>query len=204
MIMNLQRSSVLRCLLTFLLAHFAAYTARADDMGWRLEQDVDVPSFAVVEPTSTDLNIDTVVLACEEAGSDRLLQLQLYLSDDGPLRPKGVLASSLKEGPQAEISIDGHVFPVALLFADVYAVLADAQAGPFPLLSDQLVEAMQTGKKMTVRFDLLAERAGEPARFDGEAVIDLRRGGGREALTAMRRCANPASSLGIGTAQLQR
>jgi hypothetical protein len=203
MIMNLQCSGVLRCLLMLLLAHFAADGAHADDMGWRIEQGVDVPSYAVVESTSTDLNIDAVALACEEAGSDRILQLQLYLSDDGPLRPKDALAGSLKEDPRAEISIDGHVFPVALLFADVYAVLADAQDGPFPLLSDRLLEAMQTGKKMAVRFDLLAERAGEPARFDGEAVIDLQRGG-RQAVAAMRRCAGPANALGIGTAQLQR
>jgi hypothetical protein len=33
--------------------------------GWELEKGVDAPSYALAEPTSTDLNIDTVVLSCE-------------------------------------------------------------------------------------------------------------------------------------------
>ena len=35
---------------------------------WKLEQDVEPPSYAVIEPESSELNIDSVVLACEEAG----------------------------------------------------------------------------------------------------------------------------------------
>ena len=53
--------------------------------GWAVEQGTEEPSYAVVEPVATNLNIDTVVLACEEALGRRVLQLQLYLTDDGPL-----------------------------------------------------------------------------------------------------------------------
>jgi hypothetical protein len=89
----------------------------------------------------------------------------------------------------AELFIDGHVFPVDLLFANDYVVLADAQDGPFPMLSEGLVTAMQTGKTMMLRFDLLAELPGQPASFDGEAVIELE-GGGHPAIAAVRRCAD--------------
>lgn len=74
------------------------------------------PSYAVIEPESSDLNIDSVVLACEEAGDARVLQLQIYLSTEGPLMLKGATPQQLKDDPRAEIVIDGRVFPVALLF----------------------------------------------------------------------------------------
>jgi hypothetical protein len=171
--------------------------------GWEVEQGVDIPSYAVVEPTSTNLNIDTIVLACEEAGHDRILQLQLYLTDEGPLLPKGPSAGPPKDDPRAEMLIDGHVFPVSLLFADTYVVLADAQDGPFPMLSDRLVAALQAGKTMTLRFDLLAEPPSQPARFDGEAVVDLQGGGGPQAIAAVRRCASQTRALGVAAAQLR-
>lgn len=98
-----------------------------------------------------------VVLACEEVRNSRVLQPQVY-STGGHLRSKYLSSRSLKDDPQAEISIDGNTFPVSLLFADDYAVLANTQEGLFPPLSDRLVVAMQTGKTMILRFDLLAER----------------------------------------------
>src|SRR5689334_8557047 len=73
---------------------------------WRAEADVDVPSYAVTEPASSNLNIDSVVLMCEAAGDANVLQLKIYLTDDGPLRPDGVAAERLKDDPRAEISID--------------------------------------------------------------------------------------------------
>ena len=164
----------------------AAPAAFAD---WELEQDVEPPSYAVIEPESTNLNIDSVVLACEEAGDARVLQLQIYLSTEGPLLPKGVAPQRLKDDPRAEIAIDGHVFPVELLFADDYAVLADETEQMFPALSERLLDAMATGRIMVLRFDLLAERAGQPAAFDGEAVIALQAGAGGAAVSAVRRCA---------------
>ena len=63
-----------------------------------------MPSYAAVEPTTTNLNIDAVVLACEQAENSRVLQLQLYLLDDRRLRPSGV--------PSAELgTIHGQSFP---------------------------------------------------------------------------------------------
>jgi len=35
--------------------------------GWEIEQGVEPSSYAVINPVSTNLNIDSVVLACEEA-----------------------------------------------------------------------------------------------------------------------------------------
>ena len=161
----------------------------AEFAGWAPEPGVEEPSYAVIEPKSTNLNIDSVVLVCEEAGDRRGLQLQIYLSTEGPLAPKGVESRLLKDEPRAEIAIDGRIFPVGIFFADVYAVLADETEQRIPVLSEPLLDAMTTGKTMVLRFDLVAERAGQPAAFDGEAVIALQAGGGGAAVSAVRRCA---------------
>ena len=52
---------------------------RSPAFGWELERDVENPSYAVTQPASTDLNIDSVVLSCEQGPSRRGLQLRLYL-----------------------------------------------------------------------------------------------------------------------------
>ena len=156
--------------------------------GWEIEQGVEPLSYAVINPVSTNLNIDSVVLACEEAEDRKVLQLQIYLSTEGPLAPKGVESQLRKDNPRAEIAIDGRVFPVGILFADDYALLADDTAEMFPLLSEPLLDAMQTGRIMVLRFDLLAERAGQSANFDGEAVIALQAAAGGAAVSAVRRC----------------
>jgi hypothetical protein len=75
---------------------------------WKAEEGVDVPSYAVTEPAHSNLNIDSVVLMCEAAADANVLQLKIYLTDDGPLRPDGVAVESLKADPRAEISIDGR------------------------------------------------------------------------------------------------
>jgi len=162
---------------------------------WVVEQGTDRPSYAAAAPTSTNLNVDMVVLACEEAWGSRLLQLQLYLTDAGPLQPNYPRLRPFKNEPRATISIDRVAFPAAVLFADDYVVLADAREGAFPLLSDGLMAAMQTGNSMTLHFDLLEEWPGQAASFDGEVVVDLQAPGGREAIATMRKCANPAAEV---------
>jgi hypothetical protein len=162
--------------------------------GWTIEPDTAAPSYAVVEPARTNLNIDAVVLACESAGGTGILQLQLYLMDEGPLQPIYPHSQSLKDDPRAEIRVDGQVFPMAVLFADDYVVLADAQEGPYPLLSNRLLDALQGGRTMTLRFDLLAEWSGPPT-FDGEAFVELEAAGGFRAIAAMRRCAEADGPL---------
>ena len=176
-----------------MLACFAAacaYAQQANAMStrWEIEQGVEVPSYAVAEPTATDLNIDTVVLGCEQSGKGRGLQLQLYLSDDGRLRPIGVSPAELADDPRASISIDGKQYPVALMFADDHVLLADGLRGAFPRLSDHLIEAMQTGRTMILQFELVAPRPGRPAGFDSKATVDLETAGASEAIAAMKRC----------------
>lgn len=185
-------SRLMRCL--FLMMLISGTPVGAVSSGslsaWTVEQGAEQPSYAVVEPLATDLNIDTVVLACEQAwGGSRILQLQLSLTDDGPLQPKHPRSRHLRTPPRAEVSIDQKTFPVALLFADDYVVLADGQDGPFPLLSEQFLDAMQSGMTMTLRFDVLDEGPDEPPSFDSEAVIDLQALGGQEVIASMRRCA---------------
>src|SRR5215510_9716399 len=103
----------------------SADASAGKSLGWILEKDVDTPSYAYAEPTRTNLNIDTVVLTCEAGQAATVLQLQLFLKDDGPLLPRGALPSQLKQHPRAEIVLDGHVIPASILFADDHVVLAD-------------------------------------------------------------------------------
>lgn len=160
----------------------------AEGAGWTAERDVEAPSYAYVEPRRSDLNIDTVVLACEPADDRHVLQLQLYLVNDGPLIPANATANRLKTDPRAEISIDGKVFPVELLFAGDHVVLADETDKMFPRLSERLLDALEEGRLMSLRFDLVAEPGGQPAAFDGEAVVELRDAGSGSTVAAVRRC----------------
>lgn len=159
--------------------------------GWALEPGVDSPSYALIEPRSRNLNLDVVVLACEQAADHRVLQLQLYLTNDGPLMPDGAAAGRVKGDPRAEIVIDDQIFPVGLLFAGEHVVLGDETQAMFPRVSERLLDAMEQGTTMRLRFDLVAEPTGRPAAFDGEAVVDLQDGsvGVRgKAVAAVRRC----------------
>src|SRR5262245_23316461 len=95
----------------------APCAGRAADVGsappqWTLEQGTDQPSYAAVAPTVTNTNINTVVLACEEGMDGRVLQLQLYLTDDGPLQPSYATVRRLRAVPHAVISIGRKVYPV--------------------------------------------------------------------------------------------
>ncbi len=186
--MQALRRIVQKALMPVLLTGMSAGPVLASGGGWVVEHDVDAPSYAVIEPRSTDLNIDALVLACEPAAKHAVLQLQLYLTNDGPLIPKGAAADGLKADPRAEISIDGKVFPLGLLFAGDHAVLSDETQGMFASVSERLLDAVATGTTMRLRFDLLAEPAGQSAAFDGEAVIDLRAGAGSGTVAAVRRC----------------
>jgi hypothetical protein len=173
------------------LASAAAATSKDHIQGWITEPGVNPPSYAVTEPTENTLNVDTMVLLCTEFGRQRSLELDLYLTDEGPLLPRGADPGHLKEGPRVEIAIDGAVFPARLLFADDYVVVADSQYGLVPALSEGLLDAMQHGESMRVRFDLLEEPKGEAAGFDSEIAVDL--AAGRSAIAAVRRCAAPGA-----------
>ena len=147
------RAALVSAFLATTTAHAQLGNATAER--WRTEQGVDLPGYAVVEPTATSLNIDTVVLACEQTGKSTVLQLQLYLSDDGPLRPLGTSAAELADDPRASISIDAEDYPVTIMFAGDHVLLADDVEGLFPRLSDRLIEAMQAGRTMILQFALL-------------------------------------------------
>jgi hypothetical protein len=167
-------------------------------VAWKLDPNSSPARYAVVEPTQTNLNVASLVLACENAHDREVLQLQLYLTSDGPLLPKGTDASQLKADPQAEVEIDGRIFPVSLLFGDDHAVLADGEVGGFAGVSALLVDAMAKGKTMTLRFDLLAEPPGTKSAFDGAVVVDLRADGGSEAIGEMQRCVSPMGNRRVG------
>jgi hypothetical protein len=163
--------------------------AMAGTAGWTLEANVSSPSYAVAEPTSTDLNIDVVVLSCEQGPDRRGLQLRLYLSGAGPLAPKAA-AAVLKDDPRVELAIDGVSQTAELLFADDFVVVADTADGTMPLLSDAFLEKLQAGRRLELRFDLVQAPRGQAPAFDASTVVDLQAGSGGRAVAAVRRCAD--------------
>ena len=167
--------------------------AHAANVGWDLEKDVETPSYAVVEPASTNINVDVIVLSCEQGLGGTGLQLRLYLAGTGPLAPKGV--GALKDHPSLEFAIDGVRHAAHLAFADDYVVVSDTTAGVTPLLSEALIGALQHGRKMEMRFDLVQEAAGQAPRFESSVVVDLQAGQGGSAVAAVRRCAGQPGQL---------
>jgi hypothetical protein len=163
--------------------------------GWVLEKDVDVPSYAVVEPARTDVNIDSIVLSCEHGPQRTGLQLRLYLTEAGPLAPQrvgalaGARAAALKDDPALELAIDGVSHAVRLAFAGDSVIVADAADGITPMLSETLVGALQRGRRLELRFHLLHKAPGQAPSVDGTAVVELQAGRGGAAVAAVRRCA---------------
>jgi hypothetical protein len=160
------------------------------DSGWELQQTAGQPAFATATPSSTNLNIESVVLACEQADDGDVLQLQLYpIGDDVSIRAIGPPEWSY--GRRAEIKVDGKVFLASVLFADDHVVLANETRGRFPMLSEPLLDAMMTGRTMSLRVSLDMETISRDRGVDGYATVDLRAGQGSNAVASLRRCANP-------------
>src|SRR5262249_8447671 len=63
-----------------------AMSARPGATGWALERDVATPSYAVIEPASTALNIDSLVLSCEQGPHRRGPAARALSSGSGPAR----------------------------------------------------------------------------------------------------------------------
>jgi hypothetical protein len=160
------------------------------DNGWELQETAGQPAFATAIPFETNLNIETVVLACERADDGDVLQLQLYPTEsDVSIRAIGPPVWSY--GQRAEIRIDETSFPTSVLFADNYVVLANETRGRFPILSEPLLDAMATGRTMFLRVSADMETISVDRRVDGYATVDLRAGQGSRAVAALRRCAAP-------------
>ncbi|MBY0325111.1 MAG: hypothetical protein K2X72_40810 [Reyranella sp.] len=162
--------------------------AMAGAAGWGLEPNVRDPSYAVAEPTSTDLNVEAIVLSCEQGPGRRGLQLRLYLSGDGPLAPKAATAA-LKDDPRVQVVVDGTSQSADLLFADDFVVVADTADGTMPLLSDAFLDKLQTGHRLEFKFDLVEKSGGQAPSF-ASTVVDLQGGAGSRAVKVVRHCAD--------------
>lgn len=172
----------------FLASAAAAATGAGAGGAWVTEPGVNPPGYAVTEPVDGNLNVDTVVLMCDQLDGRRSLRFEIYLTGPDRLMPNGADPQKLRENPVAEISVDGRAFPTQLLFADDYALVADSAVGRQAALSDDLLDALMHGDTMVIRFGLLKAAA----RFDSAIVVDL--AAGHDAIRNVRRCAPPAGS----------
>jgi hypothetical protein len=173
--------------LVFAVANQSAINGHAMASGWELERDVETPSYAVIEPESTDLNLDSLVLSCEQGPLRRGLQLRLYPSVPGTLYPQATWDSPAD--PTLELTIDGAGYVVQVLFADTFVVVADSADGVMPLLSHMLLDALQAGQRMELRLQPVETAQGQDPSLGGTAAFNLQRGLGGPAVAAVRRCA---------------
>ena len=154
--------------------------------GWTVKNGEGQTLYAVVAPNSATLNVKAVVLACEVVNGGRGLHFQLYPATPGPLLPNGATREQLKENPAVRLEIDGAVVPAQLDFAGDFAVVYNQVAGGLPTITPALGNALERGGNLTLRFDLVRERAGSQP-FDAYAIVDLRSNGGASAIAAVRR-----------------
>jgi hypothetical protein len=165
--------------------------------GWQLERDVESPTYALLEPSTTDLDIDVMVLSCEQTERGVGLQLRFYPSEPGHLRLSHSTPVDLD--PDIVIEIDGRRHAAQLLFADDFVVVADAADGLVPVLSPSLVESLQTGRRFALNLHPIeASRSSSPTSAF-QITADLQEGIGGAAVAAMRRCVAPNNALAAGT-----
>ena len=167
--------------------------------GWQLERDVDTPTYAFIEPTIADLDIDVMVLSCEPIGRRAGLQLRLYPLEPGPLRSSHSTPVDLD--PNVVIEIDGRRHDARLLFADEFVVVADAADEAVPILSSPLIASLQKGRRLTMTLhpiDASPISVPTPAL---QITADLQAGIGGTAITTLRRCAAPNDALTAGSSR---
>jgi hypothetical protein len=102
-----------------------------------------------------------------------------------------------------DLIIDGLTHSAQLLFAGDFVVVADTADRAMPLLSDALLDGLQAGRRLELRFQLVKVAHGQAPAFDGIAVVDLQAGRGGAAVAVVRRCAKLLSAmrqLAIGAA----
>jgi hypothetical protein len=176
--------------------------ALAKASGWELQDTAAQPAFATAIPSRTNLNIESVVLACEQADDGNVLQLQLYpTGDDVSLRAIGPPVWSY--GRRAEIRIDDKLFLADVLFADDHVVIADATRGRFPMLSSARLDAKASGRTMSLRLGVDIETVAKRGSAEGYATVDLQAGQGSRAVAALRRCAGPVPAVTGSKSTLQ-
>lgn len=161
--------------------------------GWQLERDVDSPTYAFIEPTITNLDVDVMVLSCEPTERKSGLQLRLYPPEPGPFR--SAQSSPVELAPDVVIDIDGRRYAARLLFADDFVVVANAADGPVPVLSASLVASLQTGRQFTMRLHTLEATPSSRATPAFEIIADLQAGVGGTAIGVLRRCCTPNDTL---------
>lgn len=160
----------------------------ASESGWTLVRQDETPRvYAITKSMRTNLNLAAVVLACEQIEGRNSIQLQIYPSNQEPILPAGASPEDMKDEPRAELAIDDKSYAVQVAFGGDYALVMDSVDGDLPVLSAKLLEALEAGKSLRLRFDLVRETAGQSASFDGDVEIDLQAGEGTGALAAIRR-----------------
>lgn len=152
---------------------------------WILKAGDGQSLYAVASPKSSTLNVRAVVLACEVAGSAKVLNLQVYAESEGPLLPRGARREDLKDEPALRLEVDGVELPAKLFFAGDFAVIADQLQDNRPLIGAALGNALEQGKSLNLQFDLLRSRGGPSP--NAVVVVDLKSTGGAEAIGAVRR-----------------
>jgi hypothetical protein len=171
-------------LLFLLLVALALVFGDNVSSSWQLKSGQGQSLFAVAAPTQSTLNLKMAAVACEFVDGAKVFHLQLYPSGEGPLLPTGANPSQLKDQARVRLEIDGSVIQASIYFAGEFAVVANQISGGKPVLTAAVGTALEKGKQLTVRLDLIKEqRADVP--FDAYAIFNL--ADGQASIAAVRR-----------------
>lgn len=155
--------------------------------GWQLRSGAGEALFAYAVPGAKTLNLKYVVVGCEFVDGAKVFHMQLYPDGVGPLLPAGADRNQLKDEAKVRLEIDGALIPASIHFAGEFAVVADQISDGRPVLTPAVGAALEKGRELTVRFDLLRDRsAGAP--FDAYATVALANGGSQAIGAVRRRC----------------
>ena len=143
--------------------------------GWDLEKDVDAPSYAVAEPVNAAVDIDTIVLTCEQGQRRSGLQLRLYPMVGRPLASRAVGDSRSARSNWRSMAC---AMTCSCSLPTASSWWPDSADGAVPLLSETLLDVIQAGRRLELRL----------SSADSLTIVDLQAGRGGAAVAAVRRC----------------
>lgn len=135
---------------------------------WRLDEGV-----AIVEPTATNGNIELIALSCGDP-----VHMEVY-ARGGPVLPDGddtAKAEYFYLPGKVRALVDGRPFPLAAGASDETVVLfaEGDKAGNYmaPLRTD-FIEAIKSGKELTLGFDVTQANGPDGSPFETMATFPL-------------------------------
>jgi len=142
--------------------------AAAAHAQWRLDEGA-----AIVEPTRTNGTVELLAVMCGDP-----VHVEVY-ARGGPVLPDGddaARAEYFNRPGKVRATVDGRTFPLAAAVSEETVVLfaegTKAEHFTAPLRAD-FIEAMETGRELTLGFDITPAAGADGSPFETTATFPL-------------------------------